>query len=197
MSNETISVQLLPCPFCGKAPRHVPADYIDHSGQPWPFAECDPCSVGAPVEFWNKRALLAQPAEPVDWTVTKPVSTGAYWIRGNGLEREALIEVVEDDGELRCNLHQRTTESDFGYGYSIEQLSDEFEWRGPLYTHPGAQPAAVALPTKEDFKTWADRRAYDLSHSDKGIFHNIDTREAWACFKAGADAAARLNPPQQ
>ncbi|WP_350404324.1 hypothetical protein ABCR88_07690 [Pseudomonas sp. W17] len=95
------------------------------------------------------RAFLAQPAEqhqgePVGWTVSKPVATGAYWIRGNGLEREALIEVVEDEGELRCNLHQRTTDSDFGYGYSIDQLSDEFEWRGPLYTRPAEQPAVVA-----------------------------------------------------
>lgn len=84
---------------------------------------------------------LAKPAahhqgEPVAWTANKPTATGAYWIRGNGLEREALIEVVEDESELRCNLHQRTTESDFGYGYSIDQLSNEFEWCGPLYRHP-------------------------------------------------------------
>lgn len=48
--------ELLNCPFCGKEPRYVPADYVDNHGRPWPFAECDPCSVGAPVEFWNRRA---------------------------------------------------------------------------------------------------------------------------------------------
>lgn len=47
--------ELLPCPFCGCQPRYVPADYVDSHGQPWPFAECDPCNVGSPVEFWNKR----------------------------------------------------------------------------------------------------------------------------------------------
>lgn len=54
MSNE--KPELLKCPFCGKEPRYVPADYVDNHGQPWPFAECNPCSVGAPVEFWNRRA---------------------------------------------------------------------------------------------------------------------------------------------
>ena len=47
--------ELLNCPFCGKEPRYVPADYVDNHGQPWPFAECNPCNVGAPVEFWNRR----------------------------------------------------------------------------------------------------------------------------------------------
>lgn len=47
--------ELLKCPFCGSEPRYVPADYIDNHGRPWPFAECNPCNVGAPVEFWNKR----------------------------------------------------------------------------------------------------------------------------------------------
>lgn len=54
MSNE--KPELLKFPFCGKDPRYVPADYVDNHGQPWPFAECNPCNVGAPVEFWNRRA---------------------------------------------------------------------------------------------------------------------------------------------
>ncbi|WP_236232082.1 hypothetical protein [Pseudomonas juntendi] len=68
------------------------------------------------------------------WSSVKPASAGAYWIRGNGLSRPALIEVAEEDGELRCNLHDRTTCGDFGYGYSIEQLSENFEFQGPLFS---------------------------------------------------------------
>lgn len=83
--------------------------------------------------------------EPVAWTDNKPHKPGAYWIRGNGLDRDSLIEVVDDADGLRCNLHQRTTEADFGYGYSIDDLSDEFEWRGPLYAEQAA-PVAVVMP---------------------------------------------------
>ena len=92
-------------------------------------------------------ALLAAPVvvrqEPVAWGSSKPSAPGAYWARGNGLVRDALIQVIEEEGELRCNLHIRTTEDDFRYGYSIDQLSDEFEWLGPLYTSPPAPVAPV------------------------------------------------------
>lgn len=83
---------------------------------------------------------LALPAEQhqgelMAWATVKPVAPGAYWVRGNGLSRAALIEVAHEHGQLRCNLHDRTTCDDFGFGYSVEQLSDEFEFCGPLYTH--------------------------------------------------------------
>ena len=66
-TNQTIDgVPLMPCPFCGKEPRYVPADYVDSHGNPWPFAECSPCNVGAPVEFWNERAAKPK-GEPVAW----------------------------------------------------------------------------------------------------------------------------------
>ncbi|EGH47062.1 hypothetical protein PSYPI_34255, partial [Pseudomonas syringae pv. pisi str. 1704B] len=58
-----------PCPYCGCAARYVAADYVDNSGEPWPFAECDACNTGAPVEFWNKRA---QPADPLIVKLTGP-----------------------------------------------------------------------------------------------------------------------------
>lgn len=89
---------------------------------------------------------LALPAEQhlgelMAWAPVKPVAPGAYWVRGNGLSRPALIEVAHEYGQLRCNLHDRTTCDNFGIGYSVEQLSDEFEFCGPLYTH--ADPGEV------------------------------------------------------
>ena len=98
----------------------------------------------------------AAPAAPAEqaWSVVKPVSPGAYWIRGNGLDQDALVQVIDDDGELRCNLHQRTTETDFGYGYALDDLSDKFEWLGPL--HSSANPSAVGgiqRDERDEFET--------------------------------------------
>ncbi len=84
MSNETNDVRspckLLPCPYCGRAARYVAEDYVDNTGQPWPFAECDACNTGAPVEFWNKRAQPAdQQGEPVAWVECSPA-----WLKSGG-----------------------------------------------------------------------------------------------------------------
>lgn len=69
----------------------------------------------------------------MNWSRNKPTQPGAYWIRGNGLSRPALIEVVEEEpGELRCNLHDRTTCDNFDYGYDLIDLSPDFDWSGPL-----------------------------------------------------------------
>lgn len=62
----------------------------------------------------------------------KPKAPGAYWVRGNGLSRPALVEVVLDDGQLWCNLHDKTTCDHFGYGYEVSALSAKFKWCGPL-----------------------------------------------------------------
>ncbi|MDG6423772.1 hypothetical protein QIT82_gp21 [Pseudomonas phage psageK9] len=75
-----VSRDLLPCPYCGRAARYVAEDYVDNSGQPWPFAECDACNTGAPVEFWNKRAQPAdQQGEPVAWVECSPA-----WLKSGG-----------------------------------------------------------------------------------------------------------------
>lgn len=94
-----------------------------------------PCKTCADVEA--KRAAQPQ-GETVAWSQIRPAAPDAYWVRGNGLDQDALIQVIDDQGELRCNLHQRTTEADFGYGYAVSDLSEDFEWLGPLYTHPDA-----------------------------------------------------------
>lgn len=97
----------------------------------------DPAYVtGAQEQLKVIEELMKQ--EP-SWTHEKPTQPGAYWIRGNSLEEPALIQVKQDCGDLWCNLHMRTTEPDFGYGYSIAQLSDQFEWLGPLGSAPTAQ----------------------------------------------------------
>lgn len=111
---------------------------------------------GELTSLWELLTTAAtQPAkqhqgEPVTWSPVKPIAPGAYWIRGNGLSRPALIEVVHEYGELRCNLHDRTTCDDFGFGYSIEQLSEEFEFSGPLHgpTHLGE----VQRDEREEFE---------------------------------------------
>lgn len=86
------------------------------------------------------------------WTNDKPTIPGAYWIRGNGLEMPALLHVRPDEehgGVLSCNLHQRTTEFDMAYSYTIEQLAPEFEWSGPLVGLPEMEEALVRLVAVE------------------------------------------------
>lgn len=84
---------------------------------------------------------------PAAWTRAKPTAHGAYWIRGEGegmLARTALVEVVNFEGELWCNLHMRNTDPEFGYGYTVAQLDEAFEWLGPL--SPAAPAAQGVVP---------------------------------------------------
>lgn len=95
MSNEMIDgVPFLPCPFCGKEARYVPADYVDDNGKPWPFAECNPCNVGAPVEFWNKRAYQHQ-GEPAAWYKPHWNGKSAEWRLGAELTDAVFPEMWE------------------------------------------------------------------------------------------------------
>lgn len=80
------------------------------------------------------------------WTTEKPCAPGAFWIRGNGLERDSLIEVINDNGELWCNLHLTNTNPEFGYGYLVDDLSPDFEWCGPLIDSQ-AQYTALDMTT--------------------------------------------------
>jgi hypothetical protein len=105
------------------------------------------------------------PCSP-DWTHDKPTQPGAYWIRGNGLSRAALIQVIEDEGELCCNLHMHTTDSDFSYGYTIEQLDDEFEYLGPLVP---STSMTVARPMPKGWRDVIERVREAIGAGANGI----------------------------
>lgn len=89
------------------------------------------------------------------WTHDKPTQPGAYWIRGNLLRADALIEVKLVDDELWCNLHLVNTEHRIEYGFTIDQLSPDFEWLGPLQAR-AALSVREAVPEMVDFSPVPD-----------------------------------------
>lgn len=77
------------------------------------------------------------------FTTTKPVTPGAYWVRGfrrgEPNSKPALVEVALDAGHnLACNLSERNTEDNTSEWTPLAHLSDTFEWQGPL--EPPASP---------------------------------------------------------
>ena len=81
------------------------------------------------------------------WRRAKPTEPGAYYVRGfnwgrGELQFEALVQVTwhrfehEPAEELVCNLHESTSEEDLNDWSPLCDVSDEFEWCGPLYTLP-------------------------------------------------------------
>lgn len=128
---------------------------------------------------------------PVAWSSVKPIVPGAYWIRGNGLSRPALIEVVHEHGQLRCNLHDRTTCEDFGFGYSIEQLSEKFEFSGPLHVH-AKLGATVERDERAEFEAaWREVHRHEgkspfLRIEPSGNYRWGDVHEGWLMWQARA-----------
>lgn len=108
-------------------------------------AHCIRLGQGDAERYWENRWRdeVARAGQVPEWSSAKPTVEGAYWVRGNGLNEPAVILVKLDQGELWCNLHMNNTETDFGYGYTIAQLSSEFEWFGPLAAAPVAQAGQV------------------------------------------------------
>jgi len=125
----------------------------------------------APCEFHGDDAAACRqyggdaPCSP-GWTFDKPTQPGAYWFRGNGLEAEALIQVIEDQGELWCNLHMCTTKADFGFGYTIEQLGDDFEYLGPLFPAPSV---SAQSPAPEGWRDVIERARNAIGAGSDGI----------------------------
>ena len=110
------------------------------------------------------RAAVRHPAGAAamteQWTHEKPTQPGAYWVRGNGLDENALVEVKAHEGALWCNLHMVNTEPDIKWGYTIAQIHSAFEWLGPLYAAPVVSGKAWA-----SWVSVEDR----LPDSDRGI----------------------------
>lgn len=103
---------------------------------------------GPGIKLYAHPVAQAQHSVP-EWTSSKPAVEGAYWVRGNGLVEPFVVLVKLDQGELWCNLHMRNTDTNFGYGYAVDDLSSEFEWCGPL----------AAATVKEVPQAWLDVQA--------------------------------------
>ncbi|GEM_PF-5837653 len=105
----------------------------------------------------NKNAESTQPAaaqEAVAWSKTKPTVEGAYYVRGFNLfqpaQYEALVQVRthhfdgEPAPELVCNIHESTSNEDMDDWSPMVEMSDDFEWLGPLHGAPVAASPVVA-----------------------------------------------------
>jgi len=123
------------------------------------------------AEQWMQQALdecLPKPAaaqEAVAWSKMKPTTEGDYYVRGFNLfapkQYEALVQVRmhhfdgEPAPELVCNLHESTSSDDMDDWSPIVEMSDDFEWMGPLFAAPvTAAPAGV---TRDDAEQVIDR----------------------------------------
>lgn len=180
--------ELKPCPFCGSKPEQYDNEYACCTGSKCPMA-----NMVIDNRVWNNRAVLAQEAgkcEPVAWTTEKPATPGAYWIRGFNLSGEfnqaALVQVVIDDDAqaLMVNLHQSTTETDTGYWYEVDDINDDFEWSGPLYTSPPA-PVSVVLPERKpmpDQATFVGGNTYFCKMFDEARGYNQALDDVQACL---------------
>ena len=80
------------------------------------------------------------------WTHNKPDSSGVYGVRGFDVgvdpedQYEAVVSVREYEGELICNLHERTSDSEFQDWSRVSDMSDRFEWCKFDFAHPNAAP---------------------------------------------------------
>lgn len=166
------AVHLKPCPYCGRAARYVAEDYVDKSGEPWPFAECDACNTGAPVEFWNTRAQPAdQQGEPVAYQIrSKTDRSGSRWKPWR-----------------ECTDEERAMHS-FEAG-SFNRFGIMRELRA-LY----AQPATAKVDERAEFELWADRHfaSADYSCNYAGVYLKDWMRHSFAAWQA----RAKLNTKQ-
>ncbi|WIX36867.1 hypothetical protein QCC08_24650 [Pseudomonas aeruginosa] len=102
-----------------------------------------------------------------EWTSSKPAVEGAYWVRGNGLVEPFVVLVKLDQGELWCNLHMRNTDTNFGYGYAVDDLSSEFEWCGPLAAATGRSVPQAWLDVQAERRRQVEAENWTPEHDDQ------------------------------
>ncbi|WP_259467025.1 hypothetical protein [Pseudomonas aeruginosa] len=113
-------------------------------------------------------APVAQAQHSVpEWTSSKPAVEGAYWVRGNGLVEPFVVLVKLDQGELWCNLHMRNTDTNFGYGYAVDDLSSEFEWCGPLAAATGRSVPQAWLDVQAERRRQVEAENWTPEHDDQ------------------------------
>ncbi|MCY0328226.1 hypothetical protein [Pseudomonas aeruginosa] len=130
-------------------------------------------------------APVAQAQHSVpEWTSSKPAVEGAYWVRGNGLVEPFVVLVKLDQGELWCNLHMRNTDTNFGYGYAVDDLSSEFEWCGPLAAATGRSVPQAWLDVQAERRRQVEAEGWTPEHDDE---HNGgELADAAACYALSA-----------
>lgn len=122
-----------------------------------------------------------------EWTSSKPAVEGAYWVRGNGLVEPFVVLVKLDQGELWCNLHMRNTDTNFGYGYAVDDLSSEFEWCGPLAAATGKSVPQAWLDVQAERRRQVEVEGWTPEHDD--AHSHGEMARAAACYALAGSSA--------
>ena len=129
---------------------------------------CRACGAMCPEENWNRRAALAQKAEPD--------------------EQEVALQKIADFGQDQEPVAWRHSET--GQLYDSEEevpLADGDEWAEPLYAAPAAQPAPAA------WRQWSTKQHDWDYQTDKGDLRPDTPAEP--LFVAAAQPAPVAVPP--
>ena len=120
-----------------------------------------------------EAALNRAATEMATWIVGSPTVAGVYRVRGFHVghpQDTAVVEVVEFDGRLMCNLHCDNSQNDIdGYWDDVANFNKKFEWqRIDAQTHAAGVPDWIVKALK-DLRSYEYRRG-DLIHQyDLGV----------------------------
>lgn len=161
-----------------------------------------------PAEEAASQSAPTAAQEAVAWVKTKPTTEGDYYVRGFNLfapkQYEALVQVRmhhfngELAPELVCNLHESTSSEDMDDWSPIVEMSDDFEWRGPLFAAPvAASPGTDLEQFREAVLTWSD--AAFLHHPSenpqfKGVLRAAEADRLLALIDASPKGGIEAQP---